>query len=206
MPGGQQVLVPAVTEKAQRLVTVFRFCNYLLLILALFTFLAQALYDGFFCLFGGLIGWMAIRNQQGVAIQQVVCYFFFTVLTAFTTIFRMIMYFSGTDDSADKLSSWAHAFYVGTCVAGPVIYTICAYVSYQLYNALKQLVEEQMRNDFMGAGGQAPGYAPQQQQPHPQQDTRYAQGPGYAQMRENTAAPTPGFKPFSGTGHRLGTS
>jgi len=129
-------------------------------------------------------------------------------------IISVIVYFSGVSTDQPKVN-WQLYVYVGTVIAGPIIYFLGAFIGWHLYKDLKQSL--QLAAEDAAYGGAWGGGGGQQQQQWGGQQQPQAGGWQAAPAAPAPAAPgrTPatvvgvgggGFKPFTGEGHTLGGS
>jgi len=212
--GGFQNLLVNPTDRARRIADYLRVAIYMHFALALCMFLGGRWFDGAFDLIAATIGYMSIRNHDGYSIQQLLCYCIFCGMDFFWAVIRVIMYATYvTSDTPTK--AWQFYIYVGTLIAAPLIYVLCTYLSYQVYKELRAAVNETvnaLENGMPygggggaaaagGGGGGGGGGGSASMWRHPEVHPSGAPVP-VAATTGNTAAG--GFKPFTGTGHRLG--
>jgi len=226
--GFQNILIPP-TEKAVKLADYLRVAISLHFVMTIMLFLCGRWLDGALDLIGVAIGYLSIRNPDGYSIQQVLCYTFYCGMDFFWALIRMIMFFAGTSAESVPDPNWQFYIYVSAIVAGPLVYLLATIIGYYLYNELKNIINEMQAAFDGGMGGPPPdmysSYAapPQQQQQQPSSNI-WAHSPSHPESRSG-AASTPssssssvqassassgpasaasGFKPFTGTGNRLG--
>jgi len=201
--GGGGILVPP-NERGRKYGEYLRIAIMLHFSLALFMFLASRWFDAVFDLIAALIGYMSIRQPDAYSIQQLLCYTIFTAMDFFFAIIRLIMYFANVATDVPT-TTWVFDMYVGTIIAAPIVYVGCCYLSYQVYQQLRLIVNEIAASEGFGGAAQ-PYYGGGAGMP--------AQGGGadmWSHPEAHPAAPGPAatiasFKPFSGQGHRLGGS
>jgi len=197
MPGGNVLIPPS--EKGRKICQYLKVAIALHLGLAIFLMLGGRYVDGVFDLLGAMIGFYAIRQPEGYSLQCVLCYCIFCGMDVFWACLRLILYFSGASDTASSFDGWQYYVFVIGIIISPFIYVFCTVTSYYLYKDLRQAMDESvggmgMGGDEMGGGGgiyAAP--APAERQPQA----------SWSHAESHPAAPS-GFKPFSGTGNRLG--
>jgi len=207
--GYQNILVPP-SDRARRLADYLRIAIYLHFTLALFMFLGGRYFDGAFDLIAAAIGYLSIRQHEGYSVQQLLCYCIFCGMDFFWAVIRVIMYVSNvTSDTPTQ--AWQKYIFLGTLVAAPLIYIVATYLSYQVYKELRQAMHDTINQMEQGGagpyGGGMAGAAPPggssssgARWNHPEIH------PGGGTTVNNTATTTGGFKPFTGTGHRLGAT
>jgi hypothetical protein len=207
-------------EKAKKLGDYLKVCIYLHFALAGFQLLTFQWINGIFDLLGATIGFMGIRNPEGYNFQSIICYLMFTGMQFVWGIVKMILFFSSADDSSAPAASWQLNLYVGMLVAAPIIYLLACVISYQLYKELRAMLQPP-DVDSVGYDG-SNGMPPQQQgfyNPGGVSGTSYAANSaqaGQAGQRGQSGNSNvwshpevhppsdPGFKAFSGAGHKLG--
>ena len=221
---GQQVLIPP-TDKARLIADYLRACFGLLLALAFLEFLSFAIVGGVLDLVAVFLGYMAIRNPSGYNYQQVVC---FLMLQGIFWIYAVIRLFTSVAGikalgSAPTLE-WMRYIYVAGMLAGPIVYTLSIYFTYQLYKQMKQVLDEMMSGvaaGGAGGGGGAPlmgnGYDVQAPSDRSGREADRQAGAGMWRHEERHPEPPPAapsapaatagggtFTPFGGQGHKLG--
>jgi len=160
-----------------------------------------------FDLLGVLLGYLSIRHPTQFNLQQVLCYTIFMGLQCIWAVISVIVYFSGV--STDQPSvNWQLYVYVGTVIAGPIIYFLGAFIGWHLYKDLKQSL--QLAQEDAAYGGAWAGGQPQPQaggwQAAPAAPAPAAPGRSAAPATMGAPLGGGGFKPFSGEGHTLGGS
>jgi len=217
--GFSGVLIPP-NERARKLADYLKVAVSLHFTLALFMFLGGRWFDGAFDLLASLIGYMSIRQADGYSLQQVLCYSIFCGMEFFFAIIRMIMYFAnvGTDVPS---TNWMVYIYIGTLIAAPLVYALSCTIAYQVYKELRLTVIDLSEGmgpapGFYGGGGSGSGSRSGATWSHPESHPGGAPADsnsssssslsGSTNSSSSRAAGRPGFKPFSGQGHRLGAS
>jgi uncharacterized membrane protein YgcG len=227
-PGGfQSYLIPP-SEKASKLADYLRIVIFMHFALAIAEFFGGRYISGVFDLLGALIGYLSIRHPTQFNLQQVLCYTIFMGLQCIWAIIEVIVYFSGV--STDEPSvEWQLYVYVGTVIAGPIIYFLGAFIGWHLYKDLKQSLQLAAEDAAYGGawGGGQPqwGAQPQQQAggwqaaPAAAPQSNYGgwsgassggggggAGAGGGRSSTSVSNNSGGFKPFTGEGHTLGGS
>ena len=217
---GQQMLIPP-TEKAVLIADYLRACFGLILALALLEFLSLQYVSAILDLLAVFIGYMAIRNREGFNYQQVVC---FLMLQAVFLIYALIRLFTNlagiTKVSAPPSLLWMFSIYRAGLLAGPIVYILSIYFTYQLYKQMKEVLDEMMTGMVAGGGGgggggplMGNGYDVQAPSDRESRDRDRQAGAGMWRHEERhpdpppAAAPAAGggsFTAFSGQGHKLG--
>jgi len=220
------VLIPP-TDKAREYADYIRAVLGLLLLLSLCEFLGGTFISGIFDIIALLIGWLAIRNNEGYAFQQIMCFMLFLGLFGIWSLLNLFCYFTGvTTFSVAPSAIWQFYFYIAGLFAAPFIYSISASMSYRLYKEMKSVVDEMatsiggMDQPFNRGGG----YDVQQSAPTSRNDQQASSwrhteshptrpASNTANVPVAAAAPAPvsvpvassaSFQPFTGTGHKLG--
>jgi hypothetical protein len=208
--GGQQMPPIPPNEKAKKLGDYLRIAIYFHFGLAAFALLTFQWINGIFDLLGATIGYMGIKSPEGYNFQSVICYLMFTGMQFIWAIVRMILFFSNADDSSAPGSSWQLNVFVGVLVAAPIIYLLASVLAYHLYKELRAMLQDPNAESMQYDPSQ--GMPPQQQAFYNSggtSGTQYAAQPrGGAQWSHPEVHPPTdaGFKPFSGSGHKLGGS
>jgi len=210
-PMGRSLLVPP-TEKARQLAEFLKVAIILHFILAIFMFVAGRWYDGILDLIAAIIGWLAVRQQEGYSIQQLLCYCVFCGVDVFIAVIQFITYFA---DVATQVPTqiWQLYIYIGTLIAAPIIYTLACTFSYKIYNELRHVVNEvaAISENGGGMGGGGPGaayggYGAAAGGGGPGLWSHQEVHPDSGASTTNTTGAAGGFKAFTGQGHRLGGS
>eukprot|EP00343_Euplotes_focardii_P012836 CAMPEP_0205833524 /NCGR_PEP_ID=MMETSP0206-20130828/49981_1 /ASSEMBLY_ACC=CAM_ASM_000279 /TAXON_ID=36767 /ORGANISM="Euplotes focardii, Strain TN1" /LENGTH=151 /DNA_ID=CAMNT_0053140015 /DNA_START=49 /DNA_END=500 /DNA_ORIENTATION=+ len=150
--GGRQNVLILPSQKARKLADYLKVAIFMHFTLGVLLFPSGRFMDGVVDLIGATIGYLAIKDPIGYSIQQVLCYTLFCGMVLFWAAIRTTLYFTGvsTDDAPGP--AWQFYAYVGTLIAGPIIYTLGIVVGYQLYKELKLIVEE-LQQGLGGGGG-----------------------------------------------------
>jgi len=213
-PGGfQSYLIPP-SEKASKLGDYLRIVILMHFALAVAEFFGGRYISGVFDLLGALIGYLSIRHPTQFNLQQVLCYTIFMGLQCIWALISVIVYFSGV--STDEPSvNWQLYVYVGTVIAGPIIYFLGAFIGWHLYKDLKaslQLAaEDAAYGGAWGGGGgqpqpQAGGWQAAPAAPAAAPESNYGGYSAASAGGRSSNNASGGFKPFSGEGHTLGGS
>ena len=223
---GQQMLIPP-TEKARLIADYLRACFGLLLVLSLLEFLSLVIIGGFLDLVAVFVGYMAIRNPEGYNYQQVVCFLILQAAFFFYAVIRLFTNVAGikTIGSTAPTAQWAYYIYATGMLAGPIVYTLSIYFTYQLYKQMKIVLDEMMNGMAGGGadgGGGGPlmgnGYDVQAPSDRERRDRDRQAGAGMWRHEERHPDPPPvapsapavppagggSFTAFSGQGHKLG--
>jgi len=138
----------------------------------------------------------------------------------------MILFFAGSTSDAPS-TAWQNDIYVGTLIAGPVIYVLATVIGYQLYKELRSLMVPES-GGYDGSGGMGSGAANaggyvgdssdawRHPETHPTGSGSSSSGSSSTATsssgsgsgsgsRSGTATSAPAnFRAFSGQGHKLG--
>ena len=221
---GQQILIPP-TEKARLIADYIRACFGLLLALALLKFLSLGILSGVLTLLAVFLGYMAIRNPEGYNYQSVICFLIFQAAFFFYALISLFISVAGisTPGSSVPTVPWMFYLYSAGMLAGPVVYALSTYFTYQLYKQMKGVLDEMMMGAAgggMDGGGGGPlmgnGYDVQPPSDRERRDRDRQAGAGMWRHEERHPEPPPvapsapaaggggAFTAFSGQGHKLG--
>jgi len=216
VPYGPQLPPVPPNERAAKIADYFRVVIILHFVLAVSMFFCTRYVDGIFDLLGAAVGYMSIRNPEGFNFQYILCYVTYSGFVFVYAIVRMILYFAGSS-SSEGPSGWQSYIYIATLITGPVIYILAAVLGYHLYKELRSMMVPDAGAygggdgaGYMPQGGQASGVASdawRHQEVHPSEPATIGAGGGSAVGGARAgpgAAPAPGFRAFSGQGHKLG--
>jgi len=204
------------TDRARKIADYFRVLIILHFVLAVTMFFGTRYVDGAFDLLGATVGYMSIRNPEAYNFQYLLCYVTYCGFVFIYAIVRMILFFAGSTSDAPSVA-WQNDIYVGTLIAGPVIYVLATVIGYQLYKELRSLMVPES-GAYDGSGGMGgPGYvndnsdAWRHPEVHPTESTGSSSGTSSSSSstgsRSGTATSAPaGFRAFTGQGHKLGGS
>lgn len=206
------------SEKAKKLGDYLKIAVSLHFTLALFMFLGGRWFDGAFDLLASLIGYMSIRHSEGYSLQQVLCYTIFCGMDFFFAIIRAIMFFAKVVTDIPS-TPWMMYIYIGTLIVAPLIYALCCTLGYQVYKELRLITIDLQESgvlgappSFYGGGAVASSRGSSNMWSHPEIHPGEASSAASSSSSSSSSTSSgrtssnmrPGFKPFSGQGHRLG--
>jgi len=213
--GGMGPQMPPIppNEKARKLGDYLRVVIVLHGALALTFFLANDWLQGLFDIIGVLIGYLSIRDPNGYNFQSVICYTMFCGMEFIWGVVRLILYLADALDKSPP-TNWQLYAYVGSIVAGPIIYFLGSLLAYLLYKELRNMMLDpsMVGDDYGAAPAGGGGYAPQQNYANYSQSAQGSGGPPQQNLwRHPESHPEPvdqagagGFRAFGGQGHKLG--
>jgi len=231
--GSRQLILVPPTDAAKKYADYLKVLFGLLLALALCEFLGGTFISGIMDVIGVLLGWCAIRNPEGYAFQQVLCFEICQFLFGIWSLLRLAFYFGGvTTFGSSPNADWQFYFFIAALFGGPIIYSFTCYFSFQLYKEMKGVVNELMTGltegqQFMGGGGydvQRPaGYSDSNSNINSSSSSNssvssggsiWSHGESHPSRPATTTPSTTsssgsssfigGFTAFSGQGHKLG--
>jgi len=219
---GSSILVPP-NDKARQISLFFKISLALHLALSILFFLSFQWFDGTFDLIAVCVGVMAVYDSEGMNLQSVMCYGIFCGMYGLFAIIRMIMYFASHLGVNVPTRHWQFQIYVVSLIAAPIIYILCCFVAFQLYNELRKIVNDAVAdgygNEYYGGGGGGAAMAVPISPNGGGYGGNGGNGGGNGGNGGNGSGnggngggvrpnprnqQPPGFKPFSGQGHKLG--
>jgi len=207
------------TPKASVIASYLRGVLVIQFIYTIASFIGGNYYSGAFDLIGCFIGFLALRNKEGYAFQQVLCYCVYCAARFLVTIVTVSIAFAASDLNIGSAPSWQFYISVITFTIAPFIFVTGCVLSWFLFKELREVVNEMQQNiqqgdqGYGGGGYQQPSMATTRTSSTSStvntaaSNTSASGGSVYhpPSVRSEAVVDT-GFRPFAGQGHRLGST
>jgi len=215
---GSSILVPP-NDKARLVCLLLKVGFFLHFTLGVLFFVSFQWFDGTFDIIAVFLGVTAVYSSEGYSIQTVFCYSILCAMYCLFAVLRLIMYFASNLGVSIVQREWQHTVFLICLISAPVIYLVNCLLSYHLYSLLKDIINDVVNDGFGGAPLGVPiGAQPPYGGPPPPgygfpgggggggggYGGGGGSGGGRGYQPQTRNQPPPGFKAFSGQGHKLG--